>query len=137
MFKTLPENPEKLSIIAGGDSRSYPLIRRMANKMVAKLQPDFVVFDGDFTAIASSAQWADWLDDWQLTIADGRIIPIVAVMGNHEASKDMEKIFNTPNNSIYSLDFGDLFHLIILNTEAEIYGEQTEWLLNDLQNTKM
>lgn len=134
-FKTLPENPKKLSIIAGGDSRSYPLIRRMANKMVAKLQPDFVVFDGDFTALSSCKQWAAWLDDWQLTISDGRIIPIVVAKGNHEIGSEMEKIFNTPNNSIYSLDFGNLFHLIILNSETKIEGKQTEWLLDNLQNT--
>ena len=134
-FKTLPANPTELSIIAGGDSRSLPEIRRLANRMVAKLQPDFVIFDGDFTVSATGSQWAIWLDDWQLTISDGRIIPIVAVMGNHEAKNDMKKIFNTPNNSIYSLDFGNLFHLTVLNTETEMGGEQAVWLKDDLKNS--
>lgn len=134
-FRTLQKNPSKLSIIAGGDSRTNRDIRQLGNKMVAKLQPDFVIFDGDFVAYSSNSQWQNWLDDWQLTIADNRIIPIVPAMGNHEAEGDVEKIFGSPENSIYSINFGNLLHITILNTENTIEGQQTDWFIDDLQKS--
>ncbi|MEA3452267.1 MAG: metallophosphoesterase family protein [Bacteroidota bacterium] len=133
-FKTMSKNPEKISVIAGGDSRSQPSIRRLANRMVAKLQPDFVIFDGDFTSANSSAQWAQWLDDWQLTITNGRIIPIIPVMGNHERGNVMPNIFDIPEDSYYSLDFSNILHLTVLNTNINITGAQTDWLIKDLNS---
>ena len=133
-FKTLPENPTEISVIAGGDSRSNPQIRREANKMVAKLQPDFVIFDGDYTYASIAKQWAQWLDDWQLTIANGRIIPIVAVMGNHERGNVMPKIFGVPQNSYYSIDIAKILHLTILNTDIDVLGKQLHWLIGDLDS---
>ncbi len=135
-FKTLPKNPQRLSIIGGGDSRTNPDIRRAANKMVAKLQPDFVIFDGDFTEDSNAKQIQQWLDDWQLTIKDGRLIPIVPAMGNHEKGKIMPNVFDIPANSYYSLNFGNLLHLSILNTTIKIEGEQTQWLEKDLENAQ-
>jgi len=139
-FLTIPDNSdERLSIIAGGDSRTYRAPRQLANRMVAKLQPHFVIFDGDYTVAGRGVEWNNWLDDWQLTTnKDGRMIPILAVRGNHETSKDVYNIFNVPNKKIYfSLNFGgDLFHAIVLNSEIEISGKQTEWLKKDLSENK-
>lgn len=134
-FKTMANNLDKISIIAGGDSRSRPKIRQLANKMVAKLQPDFVIFNGDFTSANTPKQWTQWLDDWQLTIADGRIIPIIPIMGNHELKKVMPKIFDISRNSYYSLDFTNFLHLTILNTNINISNAQTDWLIKDLSST--
>jgi len=134
-FKTLPLNPSKLSFIAGGDSRTNLNIRRLANIMVAKLQPDFVVFNGDFTYSSTAKQWAEWLNDWQLTIANGRIIPIVTVMGNHERATDLPKVFDTPN--VYSLSFGNLLHIAILNTnDKNNFETQAHFLEDELSNTQ-
>jgi hypothetical protein len=104
--------------------------------MVAKLQPDFVIFDGDFTEDSNAKQMQQWLDDWQLTIKDGRLIPIVPAMGNHEKGKIMPKIFDISEDSYYSLNFGSLLHLVILNTTIDIEGAQTTWLKDDLQNSQ-
>ena len=135
-FKTIPNNSSaRLSIIAGGDSRTYREIRQKANLMVSKLQPHFVMFNGDFTTHGNSLEWANWLDDWQLTInQDGRIIPIVIIQGNHESSEDVYNIFNIPNKEIYySLNFGgNLLHAIVLNTEVKIKDKQTRWLEQNL-----
>ena len=135
-FKTLPLNPEKISVIAGGDSRSHPEIRRKANKMVAKLQPDLVIFDGDYSFASTSREWAIWLNDWQLTIENGRIIPIIPVMGNHERGDVMPKIFGIPEDSYYSLDFSDFLHVTVLNPNIEANGKQANWLREDLDAAK-
>jgi len=139
-FKTLPQGSNaRLSIIAGGDSRSRPEIRRMANKMVAKLQPDLVIFDGDFTYSSTKEQWLQWFDDWQLTIANSRLIPIIVVPGNHEKKQDVNKFFNLLEypHGYYSFNIsGKFIHFISLNTQYKIPGKQTNWLENDLKHNQ-
>jgi len=58
---------ERISIIAGGDSRNYREARQSANKMVAKLHPHMVMFGGDMTGGDNPKQWMQWMNDWQLT----------------------------------------------------------------------
>ena len=137
-FKTLPIDPEqKISIIAGGDSRSHPHIRRMANRMVAKLQPDFVIFDGDFTFHAWGIELRKWLKDWQLTIYNNHLIPILIVPGNHEKLPDLQALFNIAQNGYYALPVGlDFLKIIVLNTQFQIPGTQTQWLENQLKQTR-
>lgn len=136
-FKTISNNPnERLSIIAGGDSRNNATPRRNANKMVAKLRPHVVMFGGDMTDAGSNAEWIEWFNDWQLTRStDGRMYPIVATRGNHESSNnDIIYLFDSPGTGVYyALNFGgNLVRAYTLNTETTISGAQTTWLQNDL-----
>ena len=69
-FKTAPSNSsERLSIIAGSDSRNHRKARVDANTMVSKLRPHCIMFGGDFTENDTDTQWQDWFDDWQKTIS--------------------------------------------------------------------
>jgi len=135
-FKTAPDvNTERLSFIAGGDSRNNPEARVNGNKLVAKLRPHAVLFGGDYTGGSSIPEWVDWLDDWQHTIgADGRMIPIVATFGNHEYPGDLTYYFDVPNEDVYyAFTFGgNLIRTYTLNTETTISGDQTNWLASDL-----
>ncbi len=136
-FKTLSNDPNiPLSIIAGGDSRTNPGARRNANKLVAKLRPDFVYFGGDYTDLNQNGEWQDWFDDWQLTTStDGRMYPIVAARGNHEwSNNDVYEMFDTPNADVYFAQTfgGGLVRAYTLNTEMAIPGSQSTWLQNDL-----
>ena len=137
-FHTLPEGKNiKLSVVAGGDSRSHPEIREKANMMVARLQPDMVIFDGDFTYSSTEQQWLKWFDDWQLTIRDGHLIPILVVPGNHERKQDVVKFFDLLQHphGYYSVDIaGDFIHFISLNTQYTIPGRQTNWFIKDLKS---
>ncbi len=136
-FKTLPySDSSRLSVIAGGDSRTRRRVRRKANLMVARLQPDFVIFDGDFTTFDTGSEWKKWLKDWQLTIYNGRLIPIMVVQGNHEDTRDVEVVFDLPTQTkaYYSVTVGKNFlHLIALNTQTQIPGKQTQWFEQDLK----
>lgn len=141
-FKTAPDNSnERLSFIAGGDSRNNRTPRQNANRLVAKLKPHAVMFGGDMTDNGSNSQWDNWFDDWQLTISsDGRMYPIVAARGNHEGSNsDIVNLFDVPSSSVYyALTFSNLVRTYTLNTEISISGSQTSWLNSDLsanQNT--
>lgn len=137
-FKTAPDNPnERLSIIAGSDSRNHRMARCDANRLVSKLRPHCVVFGGDMTDTDDDQEWREWFDDWQLTIgSDGRLFPIIVARGNHEASNNvLVNCFDVPNPDVYyALTLGgDLFRIYTLNTQIPGGGEQRDWLGRDLQ----
>jgi hypothetical protein len=137
-FMTTPDEPgERLSFIAGGDSRNHRTPRKMANRTVSKLRPHAVFFAGDFTYWGTDNQWRFWLDDWQLSIgADGRIIPLIPGRGNHEPSNaHLRSLFLAPYYNYYALTFGgNLFRAYALNTEMSIAGQQSNWLESDLND---
>jgi len=148
-FKTAPDTPQPFTFIAGGDTKSSggPLeAGRSSNRVVAKLRPLFVVFNGDFTSGdgTNPERWETWLRDWHelTTTSDGRMIPIVPVHGNHENGDmaNLTYIFDAPYQDddstqvYYSLSFGEnYFHMIQLNSEIEEGGSQRDWLQDDLQ----
>jgi acid phosphatase type 7 len=136
-FKTLPNDPsQRLSIIAGGDSRNNRTPRQNANKLVAKLRPHVVMFGGDMTNTSTDTEWSEWFDDWQYTNAtDGRMFPVIAARGNHESgNSDISNLFDVPTSTIYyALNLGGtLVRAYTLNSETSIAGTQTSWLSNDL-----
>ena len=147
-FRTLPADPsERLSIIAGGDSRNYRDARRNAsgeadstnNQAVATTTVSSLVINEimpDPSAVDDTAgEWRDWLDDWQETIgSDGRLFPIVTARGNHEISNtSLIDIFDIPSSSAYyALSFGgNLLRVYTLNTMDAVGGAQAEWLEKD------
>ena len=148
-FHTAPDKPKAFTFITGGDTKSVGTslaAGRASNKMVAKLRPLFVQFNGDFTTGngTNPDYWHQWLIDWDslTTTSDGRKIPIVPVQGNHEGGNKsiLNKIFDAPfqstdsTNIYYSLSFGDkFFHIIVLNSEIDEGGDQREWLKADLE----
>jgi hypothetical protein len=137
-FKTLPDNPnERLSIIAGGDSRNNVEARREANFLVSKLRPHCIMFGGDMTGGDSALEWQKWLEDWQLTIArDGRIIPIIVTRGNHESSnQSLIDMFDVKARDLYyALTLGgNLVRIYTLNSMIPSGGSQKAWLERDLK----
>ncbi|MCC6727165.1 MAG: metallophosphoesterase family protein [Saprospiraceae bacterium] len=138
-FTTAPNNPDRrLSIIAGGDSRNHRDARQDANILVAKLRAHCVMFGGDFTENDYPNEWKDWLDDWQLSIAeDGRVTPIIVTRGNHEYSnKSLIDIFDMEAiGGYYATSLGgDLLRIYTLNTLIPVGGDQRDWLESDLRN---
>lgn len=136
-FATLPDRAsERISIIAGGDSRNYREARQKANRMVAKLHPHLVMFGGDMTGGDNAEQWLRWMNDWQLTISEqGRLTPIVTARGNHEYSnKTIMALFDVPTvSNYYSLPIGgNLIQLYTLNSLIAAGGDQGEWLEQEL-----
>jgi hypothetical protein len=139
-FKTSPNTPnERLSVIAGGDSRNNRTPRKAANLLVSKLRPHLIMFSGDMTGGGSAQEWKEWFQDWQLTIAkDGRMFPIIAARGNHESSNAMiEQLFDTTPGVYYAVNVGgNLLRIYTLNSESGIAGAQTNWLQSDLANNE-
>lgn len=132
-FKTAPADPnERLSIVAGGDSRNQREACRKANLMVSKLHPNFVLFGGDMTESDNAFQWKQWLDDWQLTISpEGRMTPIIVARGNHEYTNNtLVQLFDVAATGLYyKFDFGgNLLSVYTLNSLISAGGDQKDWL---------
>lgn len=140
-FKTAPDHSyERLSIIAGGDSRNHRTGRKNANKLVGKLRPHCVMFGGDMTGGDSAKEWKNWFDDWQYTVGeDGRLTPLIVARGNHEYSnQSIIDMFDVENPKVfYALNLGgDLLRVYTLNSLIASGGDQAAWLLNDLQENQ-
>ena len=140
-FKTTSDDPhQRLSIIAGGDSRNYRDARRNANKLVGKLRPDCVLFGGDMTGGDVAKQWKGWFDDWQYTMgSDGRLVPIITTRGNHEYSNQtLIDLFDVPSKHVYyNLTLGgDLLQVYTLNSLIACGGDQKAWLKRELENSR-
>lgn len=133
-FKTTPNvNTERLSLIAGGDSRTRRPTRQQAFKMVGKLVPHAVLFDGDYTDIDNDQKWLWWFEDYKMTYTefDNRIIPFITTRGNHEQSNNcLINFFDCPaKNNVYNVTLGgDLINVICLNTEIGFGGKQKNFL---------
>ncbi len=139
-FKTAPAQPDSFTFVAGGDTKSYFSQRKAgikSNKMIARLRPLFIVFDGDFTSWSGCRQWKKWLNDWQLTVSpDGQMYPIVPVRGNHENKDEvLFKIFALKNpENFYSISIGgNQMQIYALNSETGNFNEQRKWLIKNLK----
>jgi len=140
-FRTLPDDSEaRLSIITGGDSRNQRDARVNANKIVAKVRPHFVLFDGDMTDRDTNEEWKEWLDDWTQTFgSDGRITAIVPARGNHEFSNStLIELFDIKHPDLYyGLTFArGLLRVYTLNSLIPAAGMQREWLERDLSQNQ-
>ena len=140
-FRTAPDHPyERLSIIAGGDSRNHRTGRKNANKLVSKLRPHCVMFGGDMTGSDKAREWKYWFDDWQYTVGeDGRLTPLIVARGNHEYSNaSIVDLFDVENSKVYyALNLGgNLLRVYTLNSLIASGGDQGAWLKQDLARSE-
>lgn len=136
-FSTVSDNPnDRISFIAGGDSRDNRIVRQKADKLVAKLKAHAVLFNGDFTGIDIEKQWKEWFVDWENSIdSTGRITPLIVTRGNHEHSnKSLVCLFDVPHKKVFynTIFGGNLLNLVSLNSEIQKIGPQKIFLRNTL-----
>ncbi|MFX0133168.1 MAG: metallophosphoesterase [Candidatus Hodarchaeota archaeon] len=138
-FRTPDLQPKEIIFIAGGDSRTQVSIRNSVSDLMKNYSPEFVIHSGDIVTDGRiQSQWDTWFDGmdnyWKTN--DNFTIPIIPCLGNHEynASYYYDQ-FALPNNERwYSIDYSSLLHIICLDSNAPIGGEQLIWLENDLKN---
>jgi acid phosphatase type 7 len=90
-FRTMPETANRpIRFAAGGDVRHRVEWMEQTNRRVAAYNPDFIVWGGDL-AYADGREdrlyrWLEFVDAMMHTAvtADGRVIPVLASLGNHE-----------------------------------------------------
>lgn len=160
-FRTMPKEGERpLHFVVGGDIYQNDVCQfKKMMAQVAKHDPDFVVLGGDiaytrgFSALLRGRyfeiqRWKIFFKAWkeQMVTGEGRLIPMVVVLGNHDLESthvDPKKkpvlfyeLFAMPNLFSYrTLDFGNYLSFFLLDTghTYPIAGEQTLWLENALK----
>lgn len=159
-FRTMPETLEEpLTFATGGDTGH--IIWDSVLEATMAHDPEFLVICGDMPigdgGVASNAErnWESWFDSVTeyLVDDDGRVVPVVAGIGNHEcregyyydARREFERtdewrewhapyfysFFAFPGHPGYGvLDFGDYMSIPMLdsNHTNPIDGKQAEWL---------
>lgn len=162
-FRTAPTERSDVTFAGGGDSRRaysgegsttpFPEARNDVSREMAKRNPDFAIYSGDFVLDwDNQLQWENWFSSMQdfWVTENGRMIPVIPAVGNHEVSGPYEENksdskyyyeqFALPRNERwYSLDWGSELHIVVLDSEvhpSELSEHQYEWLVNDLASHK-
>jgi acid phosphatase type 7 len=150
-FRTMPAKAtDAIQFISGGDCGVN--IHTIANNIQAARQdPMFAVIGGDLgydngrsveTSLAFLRNYSK-----HMVGREGRLIPMVACIGNHEVDGGYDKprakapffyaLFDGlfPETGYATLDFGNYLSLVLLDTghTSAIVGEQTDWLEKTLK----
>jgi hypothetical protein len=153
-FRTMPAKAtDTIHFISGGDCGVNP--HSVANNIEAARQdPMFVLLGGDlgYDNGRSTAVSLAFLRNYSKHMIgrDGRLIPMIACIGNHEVDGGYKKsrakapffygLFEGlyPHSGFASLDFGDYLSLVLLDTDhtTPIDGEQADWLEQTLRQRK-
>lgn len=168
-FRTLPDSfARPLRLIIGGDTRHSQSMMEATNRQALKQDPDLIIWGGDLAYADGRAdrvdRWYEWFDAIRNTLIheDGRVIPILAGVGNHEVrggywhrhveayatAGDLNahreqlapyflNLLAFPGQPGFGvIDIGDMVSLVMLDTDHlnPIAGAQTYWLRNVLAN---
>jgi hypothetical protein len=150
-FRTMPAKAtDAIQFVSGGDC-GVNAHAAANNAVAARQDPMFAVLGGDLgydngTSVEVSLAF---LRNYSRGMVgrDGRLIPMVACIGNHEVDGGYNKprakapffyaLFDGlyPETGYAALDFGDYLSLVLLDTNhtTPIEGDQTDWLEKTLK----
>jgi acid phosphatase type 7 len=150
-FRTMPAKATNtIHFVSGGDS-GIGLHAINNNHVAASQSPQFVVIGGDlaYENGKSPTVFLQFIKNYARDVKDanGRLIPMLACIGNHEVNGGFEKtrkqapFFYAMFDGLFDhagyakLDFGDYLSLVLLDTNhtTPIEGAQTDWLANTLK----
>jgi acid phosphatase type 7 len=145
-FRTMPSKATNtISFISGGDCGVNPHAVQN-NQLAARQDPHFIFIGGDlgYDNGRSVEVSLAFLRNYSrhAVAADGRLIPLIPCIGNHEVDGGWEKtrakapFFYALFDGLFTdtgyttLDFGDYLSLVLLDSghTTPIAGEQTSWL---------
>ncbi len=149
-FRTAPAFLSKpMNFVVGGDmgtTTAVPVCR-----LAGELDAEFGLLGGDL-AYANGRddfKWYDWLDNWRDLVVgkDGRSIPMIAIIGNHEmkglairrsGAPFYFSLFDLPTNGTnFTVDFGKYMSIVCLDSNhAQPVRRQTLWLNGQLDGRK-
>lgn len=165
-FETMPVDlKEPIRFVVGGDTHADERFRRM-NDVVMEYEPDFILWGGDLAYANANPKrvdrWHNWFEGIKETLIydDGRVIPIIVAIGNHEVflrhrqswtSEESDKLmkkhnlwqekpayffdlFAFPGNPAYGvLDFGEYMSLIVLDSDhhTPVIGGETRSMVGE------
>lgn len=153
-FRTLPETLSRpVRFVVGGDALFDRKVFRKMNGQIAAQNPDFIVVGGDIAYTcgvpgwmqnlqSTTGRWHLFFTEWKkrMVTSDGRLIPIVPVVGNHDVRLTAQgayfyTLFSLPEPIAFRiLDSGDYLSLFLLDTghSCTVQGMQADWLKREL-----
>jgi len=154
-FRTLPGGTAPLRFVDGGDMNIGPRARKL-QMWAGQQDPDFAVIGGDIPysngLLAEYDDWIQWFKNWDqfMRCSDGRMIPIVTAVGNHEVNRyESEELqWRSPDylslfgrqaaNPYFSVRFSDDMVLFILDSDHLVPhdGAQLAWLEQEMEKYK-
>lgn len=154
-FRTLPGGNAPIRFIDGGDMNIGPRARKLL-KWAGQQDPDFVVIGGDIPyangLFAEYGDWIQWFKNWDefMHCSDGRMIPMVTAVGNHEVNRYESdnlylrsplylSLFGRQSEAPYYVrKFSDDVVMFLLDTDhlVPIEGAQTTWLEQEMAKYK-
>lgn len=165
-YRTMPARLTRpIRFAAGGDTQAGETTFGPMNRIAASRDVDFVLLGGDLAYSNGDPRLVAREEAWYETVTrtlvtrDGRLIPVIAAIGNHEvfSSRDTSeatarmmretgvRLGDSPYYTAlhaharrrqYSvIDVGDYLSLVLLNTghTAPVEGAQTAWLQDALR----
>ena len=164
-YRTMPARlTRRVRFATGGDTQAAEAQFGPMNRIAVARDVDFVLFGGDLAYSNGDPRLVEREQAWYETVTrtlvtrEGRLIPVIAAIGNHEvfSTRDTSaatqqmiretgvKLGESPYYSAlhayarapqYSvIDVGDYLSLVLLNSAhtAAVGGAQTEWLDGEL-----
>jgi len=158
--RTLPLTLERpVRFVVGGDAYFYLKSFKKMNAQIAAQNPDFVIVGGDIAYTCGTPswigskkmpiqRWKTFFEEWNETLVtrDGRLIPMIPVIGNHDVrSTSMKRadsetlffeLFAFPKNGVAyrTIDVGGYLSLFLLDSghSCHVGGMQARWLKKSL-----
>jgi hypothetical protein len=145
-FRTMPAKAtDVIHFVSGGDcgTNAHAVAN---NQEAARQDPMFALIGGDlaYENGTSASTFLTFLKNYSKHMVgkDGRLIPLVAAIGNHEVAGGMGQpryrapffysMFDGlfPDTGYATLDFGDYLSLVLLDSghTSPVGGDQTAWL---------
>lgn len=153
MFRTIHDGRDPIVFVTGGDMGTDERARTLM-RLAGEQDPMFALIGGDIAyangKLENIGLWDKWLSDWEelMVASDGRMIPMVLAIGNHEVDggygKPMESapfyfgFFAQEERSYFSRRFGKDVAIYALDTghiEPQ-GGEQARWLATEMASDK-
>lgn len=156
-FKTIPAGDEPIRFVTGGDMNVTPRSERLLTQ-AAKADPLFCAIGGDIAYVNGQfwryPTWDDWFRvyDTHMRTSDGRMIPMLVGIGNHETNDlpSKDPVINAPfytaffglsqsdGKTYFKQTFGANILLLSLDTGhiAPHTGDQAAWLAQTLAENR-
>jgi len=159
-FKTMPNGLTRpLHVVIGGDAYYSRELNSKMNRQVASHDPDFVILAGDIAyteglrvalkpRIWKIKRWQEFFKMWsdQMVTREGRLIPIMPVIGNHDVKKRFDNpfkkevlfyqffVFKEKGIPFRTMKIGKdlIFYLLDSGHTFPVGGRQAEWLKQEL-----
>ena len=101
-FITAPDKDVAFKIFFAGDSRSRVGAARKVSELIRKefeKDPSYIALlhGGDYTKDSGTEEYTPWLEAYYMTTtADGRLLPIILVQGNHDRGSGFAVAYGLP-----------------------------------------